>query len=84
VIEALKNLRHRASLGRVGVSPLRITGKMGLVQKINARPCSMSGGECERRQQFWHKMEFLNMCEELNAEPYLSVNVGSGSVQDVM
>ena len=27
--------------------------------------------------------EFLNMCEELNAEPYLSVNVGSGSVQDV-
>src|SRR5690349_15221887 len=27
--------------------------------------------------------EFLNMCEELNAEPYLSVNIGSGSVQDV-
>jgi alpha-N-arabinofuranosidase len=27
--------------------------------------------------------EFLNMCEELNAEPYLSVNVGSGTVQDV-
>jgi alpha-L-arabinofuranosidase len=27
--------------------------------------------------------EFLNMCEELNAEPYVSVNVGSGTVQDV-
>jgi alpha-N-arabinofuranosidase len=27
--------------------------------------------------------EFLNMCEELHAEPYLSVNVGSGTVQDV-
>jgi alpha-N-arabinofuranosidase len=27
--------------------------------------------------------EFLNMCEELNTEPYLSVNVGSGTVQDV-
>ena len=27
--------------------------------------------------------EFLNMCEELNTEPYLSVNVGSGSVEDV-
>src|SRR5438876_2443124 len=27
--------------------------------------------------------EFLNMCEELNAEPYLSVNIGSGTVQDV-
>jgi len=27
--------------------------------------------------------EFLNMCEELNAEPYISVNVGSGTVQDV-
>lgn len=27
--------------------------------------------------------EFLNMCEELGAEPYLSVNVGSGTVQDV-
>jgi len=27
--------------------------------------------------------EFLNMCEELGAEPYVSVNVGSGSVQDV-
>jgi alpha-N-arabinofuranosidase len=26
--------------------------------------------------------EFLNMCEELGAEPYLSVNVGSGTVQD--
>ena len=27
--------------------------------------------------------EFLNMCEELNTEPYISVNVGSGTVQDV-
>ncbi len=27
--------------------------------------------------------EFLNMCEMLNAEPYLSVNVGSGTVEDV-
>jgi len=27
--------------------------------------------------------EFLNMCEELNTEPYVSVNVGSGTVQDV-
>ena len=27
--------------------------------------------------------EFLNMCEELNTEPYMSVNVGSGTVQDV-
>ncbi len=27
--------------------------------------------------------EFLNMCEQLNTEPYLSVNIGSGSVQDV-
>ena len=27
--------------------------------------------------------EFLNMCEELGAESYLSVNVGSGTVQDV-
>src|SRR5436190_17632119 len=27
--------------------------------------------------------EFLNMCEELGTEPYLSVNVGSGTVQDV-
>ncbi|MFI5186853.1 MAG: alpha-N-arabinofuranosidase [Chitinophagales bacterium] len=27
--------------------------------------------------------EFLNMCEELGAAPYLSVNVGSGTVQDV-
>ena len=27
--------------------------------------------------------EFLNMCEELNTEPYISVNVGSGSVEDV-
>lgn len=27
--------------------------------------------------------EFLNMCEELGADPYLSVNVGSGTVQDV-
>lgn len=26
--------------------------------------------------------EFLNMCEELGTEPYLSANVGSGSVQD--
>ena len=26
--------------------------------------------------------EFLNMCEELGAEPYLSANVGSGTVQD--
>ena len=26
--------------------------------------------------------EFLNMCEMLNTEPYISVNVGSGSVQD--
>ena len=27
--------------------------------------------------------EFLDMCEELGAEPYLAVNVGSGTVQDV-
>ncbi len=27
--------------------------------------------------------EFLNMCEELGADPYLSANIGSGSVQDV-
>lgn len=27
--------------------------------------------------------EFLNMCEELNTEPYISVNVGSGTVEDV-
>ena len=27
--------------------------------------------------------EFLNMCEVLGAEPYLSVNVGSGTVEDV-
>lgn len=27
--------------------------------------------------------EFLNMCEELNTEPYLSANVGSGTVEDV-
>ena len=27
--------------------------------------------------------EFLNMCEMLSTEPYLSVNVGSGTVQEV-
>lgn len=27
--------------------------------------------------------EFLNMCEMLNAEPYLSANVGSGTVQEM-
>ena len=27
--------------------------------------------------------DFLNMCELLNTEPYLSVNVGSGTVQEV-
>jgi alpha-N-arabinofuranosidase len=27
--------------------------------------------------------EFLNMCEQLGAQPYISANVGSGTVQDV-
>src|SRR6476661_10288507 len=27
--------------------------------------------------------DFLNMCELLNTEPYVSVNVGSGTVQEV-
>ncbi len=28
--------------------------------------------------------DFLNLCESLNAEPYLSANVGSGTVQEVI
>jgi alpha-N-arabinofuranosidase len=28
--------------------------------------------------------DFLNLCEELGAEPYLSANVGSGTVQEVV
>jgi len=39
------------------------------------------GGVTENNSFGTH--EFLNMCEELNAEPYLAANVGSGTVKEL-
>ncbi|WP_421888927.1 alpha-N-arabinofuranosidase [Marinoscillum sp.] len=51
----------------------------------NERPTIVNrwwGGTTEDNSFGTHN--FLNLCEELGAEPYLSANVGSGTVQEVI
>ena len=83
VIAALKKLKVPNLRWPVVALPIPIIGKMALVQKTN-RPAMVNkwwGGVTEDNSFGTH--DFLNMCELIGAEPYLSGNVGSGTVQEL-
>jgi alpha-N-arabinofuranosidase len=83
VIEALKKLKAPVLRWPGGCFADTYHWKDGIGPK-DKRPSMLNvwWGNVKEDNSFGTN-EFLNMCEELNAEPYLSVNVGSGSVQDV-
>ncbi len=83
VIEALKKLKIPVLRWPGGCFADTYHWKDGVGPK-NKRPSMLNvwWGNVKEDNSFGTN-EFLNMCEMLNAEPYLSVNVGSGTVEDV-
>jgi alpha-N-arabinofuranosidase len=83
VIEALKKLKIPALRWPGGCFADTYHWKDGVGPK-DKRPSMLNvwWGNVKEDNSFGTN-EFLNMCEMLNAEPYLSVNVGSGTVEDV-
>ncbi|MEP6927052.1 MAG: alpha-N-arabinofuranosidase [Ginsengibacter sp.] len=83
VIEALKKLKVPVLRWPGGCFADTYHWKDGIGPK-NKRPAMLNvwwGGVTEDNSFGTH--EFLNMCELLGAEPYLSGNVGSGTVQEL-
>jgi alpha-N-arabinofuranosidase len=83
VIDALKKLKIPNLRWPGGCFADTYHWKDGIGPK-NKRPTIVNswwGGVTEDNSFGTH--DFLNMCEVLNTEPYLSANVGSGTVQEV-
>jgi len=83
VVEALKKLRIPNLRWPGGCFADTYHWKDGVGPKVD-RPKIVNvwwGGVTEDNSFGTH--DFLNMCELIGAEPYLSANVGSGSVRDV-
>ncbi len=84
VIEALKKLKTPNLRWPGGCFADTYHWKDGIGPK-DKRPSMVNvwwGGVTEDNSFGTH--DFLNLCEEIGAEPYLSANVGSGTVQEVV
>lgn len=84
VIEALKKLKIPVLRWPGGCFADNYHWKDAIGQKKLRRPIeNVSWGKVREDNSFGTN-EFLDMCEMLNAEPYLAVNVGSGTVADAV
>jgi alpha-L-arabinofuranosidase len=84
IIEALKKLKVGTLRWPGGCFADTYHWKDGVGQK-NKRPAIVNrwwGGLTEDNSFGTH--DFLNMCELINAEPYLAGNIGSGTVQELI
>jgi alpha-N-arabinofuranosidase len=84
IISALKDLKVPNLRWPGGCFADTYQWKDGIGPK-NKRPKIVNiwwGGETENNSFGTH--EFLDLCERINAEPYMAANVGSGSVKDLM
>lgn len=83
VVEALKKIKIPNLRWPGGCFADTYHWKDGIGAK-NKRPTMVNswwGGITENNSFGTH--EFMDLCEQLGAEPYISANVGSGTVQDV-
>jgi len=83
IIEALKKLKVPCLRWPGGCFADTYQWKNGIGPK-NKRPVIVNrwwGGVTEDNSFGTH--DFLNMCKEIGADPYLAANVGSGTVQDL-
>ena len=84
IIEALKQLKIPNLRWPGGCFADYYHWKDGIGPK-DKRPSIVNiwwGGETEDNSFGTH--DFLNLCEELGTEPFISANIGTGSVRDVM
>src|SRR5262245_42117182 len=84
IIEALKKLKVPVLRWPGGCFADTYQWKNGIGPK-NKRPVLVNrwwGGVTEDNSFGTH--DFLNMCKEIGADPYLAANVGSGTVQDLV
>jgi alpha-N-arabinofuranosidase len=83
IVDALKKLKVPCLRWPGGCFADTYQWKNGIGPK-NKRPVIVNrwwGGVTEDNSFGTH--DFLNMCEEIGADPYLAANVGSGTVQDL-
>ena len=73
-----KVCRFRSCAGQAVTSLPATTGKTGLVREISVQPrLELAWGTTESNRFGTH--EFLNYCEMLGTQPYICVNLGTGS-----
>lgn len=82
VIEALKKLKIPVLRWPGGCFADNYHWKDAIGPKKLRKPIENVSWGNVREDNSFGTNEFLNMCEMLGAEPYLAVNVGSGTVQD--
>ncbi len=84
VLAALQDCMSRSCADRAAASPTNTTGRTASARWRKGRRSTtrIEGGVVENNHFGTH--EFLNLCERLGIEPYVCLNVGSGSVQEAM
>jgi len=82
VVEALKKLKIPVLRWPGGCFADNYHWKDAIGPKNLRKPIENVSWGNVREDNSFGTNEFLDMCEMLNAEPYLAVNVGSGTVQD--
>ena len=74
--------RSRTCAGRAAASPTSTTGGTASGRRGPAAMVNTHWGDVEENNHFGTH-EFMALCELLGAEPYVSGNVGSGTVQEM-
>ena len=82
VMEALKKLKIPVLRWPGGCFADNYHWKDAIGPKDQRKPIENVSWGNVREDNSFGTNEFLDMCEMLNADPYLAVNVGSGTVQD--
>ena len=82
VVEALKNIKIPVLRWPGGCLQMNIIGWMELVQKKKKRMINTHWGGVVEDNSFGTD-EFMELCRQLECEPYVNGNLGSGSVQEM-
>ena len=83
VVEALRRSPSPTCAGRVAASPTGTTGRtVSAREKTGPHVVNGHWGDVEENNHFGTH-EFMHLCELLDTEPYITGNLGSGSVEEI-
>jgi len=82
IVEALKKLKTPVLRWPGGCFADNYHWKDAIGPKENRKPIENVSWGNVREDNSFGTHEFLELCEMINAEPYLAINMGSGSVQE--